>query len=349
MTVPQFQEPEPDSPARAELLEDNLMEDEQTPLLVPTGGGRPPFPEPDSLPDETVEQQELDPEPAFSGRPALEATAFVTEEEAEPEPEPEPEVLRVAQEMTSPDAYPTRQPASRSAVRSRPSVADDDLGNEPWQAPQSRAKKIVAVLVVAAGLGAGAAALMIGLGKKTTPSSMTLPQTRAKKVGNASVFHRRFGDAFRDRWEGRAIDRIGHRWGKGCGDAGRAGWQGHSGEEPAGYASGSERQGHTCPGRRGGRASCQGGSAVGGCHPGNQDAGGWRKQTRACAFRVAASDRACLARRCGSPARNQPAAGGKSLDQRRGARRHAVRGRGQVRQRARGASPRWLPHQPIHH
>ena len=187
-----FQAPPFVSPARAELLEDDLMEDEQTPILVPTGGGGRPLPEPEAYSEELEEPEEpaleeptvLPTEGTFSDRSALEATAFIAGEETESAQELAP--TRFAQEMESPEARPPRQPLTRSALKSRTSLAEDDVSDESWQPPRSRAKKIAVVLILAAGLGAGAAALMIGLGKKG-PAPVTQRQPHPKKAVPAAA------------------------------------------------------------------------------------------------------------------------------------------------------------------
>jgi hypothetical protein len=175
---------------RRELLEDELLEEEPTPLLVTTSGGaeEAQFESQPAEPREVFEPPEVLAETAPPGRPALEATAFLAEDDAEAAPEPEP--LRVAQTMPAPEPGPTRRPSTRNALKSRASEAAE--GEESWQPPPSRAKKIAIVLLIAAGLGAGAAALTIGLtGKKgaappVPPQPLVQKKTAAKAATQAS-------------------------------------------------------------------------------------------------------------------------------------------------------------------
>ena len=176
--------------ARRELLEDELMEEEPTPLLVTTSGGakEAQFESQPAEPPEVFEPPEVPAETASPGRSALEATAFLAVDDAGAAPEPEP--LRVAQTMPAPEPDPTRRPSTRNALKSRTSEAAE--GEASWQPPPSRAKKIATVLLIAAGLGAGAAALTIGLtGKKgaappLSPRPLVQKKTAAKAATPAS-------------------------------------------------------------------------------------------------------------------------------------------------------------------
>lgn len=176
--------------ARRELLEDELIEEEPTPLLVTTGGGAEPeeIENEPAEPPEPFEPPEGPAETAQQGRPALEAAAFIAEEDFARAPEPEP--LRVAQALAALEPGPSRQPKTRNALKSRASQAADSadaVDDEPWQPAPSRAKKIAVVLFVAAGLGAGAAALTIGLTGKKGAAPPAFTQLRSPKATAATA------------------------------------------------------------------------------------------------------------------------------------------------------------------
>jgi hypothetical protein len=179
------------SPPRQELLEEEVLEDEPTPLLVTGGGGElaAGWGGEGAEAGELQLAEPLEPMAAVSeSRPVLEATAFLTEEESAPAPEPEP--IRVSQALPAPEDGGGRRPRTQNALRSPGNWAEagaDALDGELLPPTRSRARKIAAVLFIAAGLGAGAAALMLNLtGKKGAPppgiGQPRLQQATAVKV-----------------------------------------------------------------------------------------------------------------------------------------------------------------------
>jgi len=175
------QAPAQPQPARGGLLEDDLVEEEHEPILLTHGGGQPAAAEAEGVLEEVAASSEIALDPAEEQRPVLEATAFAADEDFAPASEPA--APRVAQAMPTPKARESRQASARSAMKSRSGLADDEADAESWQAGPSRAKKIAAVLVVAAAIGAGAAALMLGpLGRHGTPPGPLLPKARPPKT-----------------------------------------------------------------------------------------------------------------------------------------------------------------------
>ena len=180
------------SPPRRELLEEDLLEEEPTPLLV-TGGGGGEAVEAATAVAEGVEFQSTESPPATdeavsARRPGLEATAFLADEGAEPAPEPE--TMRVAQTLPAPEDGRNRRPRTRSALRSRGNWAEDGadaVEGELTPAAPSRTKKIAAVLLIAAGLGGGAAALVLNLTGKKGAAPLGLAQPRLQKATVARV------------------------------------------------------------------------------------------------------------------------------------------------------------------
>ena len=170
-------------PARREMLEDELVEDETAPMLVS------PYGEPQGQVDDgeldTAESGEPGPEPAPFQSVSLEATAFMSDEEGGAPPEMEPD--RVAEAMPAP-APPTRRPSTRNALRTKADLAEGGTDEELWQPPRSRTKRIVAVVLAAAAVGAGAAVLMLGpLGGKKNAPPAPLAKARAPKVPTAAT------------------------------------------------------------------------------------------------------------------------------------------------------------------
>ena len=179
------------SPARTELLEEELLEDEPTPLLVQTSVDpqaeaeaygadtemmEPPAPE--------TEPQSPEAEPEQIQPSELEAMAFSAEAEAGFESEPAP--VRIPQAMSTAEPRPSRGARARSAMRPREDSVTDESGDESWRPAPSRAKQIAVVLLAAAGLGAGAAALTLGpFGNKRAAVPQALPGARTKKVAAA--------------------------------------------------------------------------------------------------------------------------------------------------------------------
>jgi hypothetical protein len=180
------------SPPRRELLEEELLEEEPTPLLVTGGGGGEVVgfgaEGAEEGEAESAEPLEVATAAASASRQGLEATAFLADEEAQSAPEPDP--IRVAQSLPAPGDGQDRRPRTRSALRSRGNWAEDGadaLDGVSLPAPSSRAKKVAAVLLIAAGLGAGAAALMLNLtGKKgTAPPGLAPPRLQKGAVTKA--------------------------------------------------------------------------------------------------------------------------------------------------------------------
>jgi hypothetical protein len=175
------QAPAQPQPARGGLLEDDLVEEEHEPILLTHGGGQPADAEADGVLEEVAASSEIALEPGEEQRPVLEATAFAANDDFAPAPEPPPP--RVAQAMPTPEARESLRSSSRSAMKSSSGPAADDAVAESWKVGPSRAKKIAAVLIVAAAIGAGAAVLMLGpLGRHGTPPGPMLPKARPQKA-----------------------------------------------------------------------------------------------------------------------------------------------------------------------
>jgi serine/threonine protein kinase len=195
-----IQAPAPEAPARSELLEEELLEDEPTPLLVSTNGGAAPAADPDYAAEaypteayptegyaaegyaaegyaagEAGEAQATEYEPEPIQPTALEATAFAADDGGEFTDEPAP--VRVPQAMSATAARGPSASRSRSALKSRKAAiteGEDELFQP--SSSNSRAKKVAIVLLAAAGLGAGAAALVLGpLGAKRHPAPVAMP------------------------------------------------------------------------------------------------------------------------------------------------------------------------------
>jgi hypothetical protein len=157
--------------AAAELLEDEQMENDQTPVFLPMG------PAGQSAGDGYGAPLAA---PSQPREPVLQATAFLTEDEpAEPRPE-----VRLAQAMSAPPEGEAPRPAApRTASRSQPALAAEEL-EEDWQPPPPRRKKLIIMVALAAVVGGGAAALVVGLFGKTPVPVQQKPV--AKKVTTAT-------------------------------------------------------------------------------------------------------------------------------------------------------------------
>lgn len=147
--------------AVAELLDNEQMENDQTPVFVPveTSGGSA--------------GQTYDEGPG----PVLQASAFFADDEPADEP------ARVAQSMPASEEDLPRPAGPRTASQSQSAFATETPDDDSWQPPPSRRKKLIVMVAVAAGLGGVAAALLVGLlGKKPAEPLPVLRKTVAKKV-----------------------------------------------------------------------------------------------------------------------------------------------------------------------
>ncbi len=173
-------------PAGREMLEDELLDEEPTPLLASSYGGEGQAP--DAYEQDALAEAEGEPE-APSSEP-LEATAFLADDEGDTGDVPEAPEGALAIPCEQPDLPPApvvRRAATRSALRSMSDLAEAGTDDELARAPRSRRKRIALVLAAAAVVGAGAAALTLGpLGKKSEPLPAP-PKARVAATGPAKA------------------------------------------------------------------------------------------------------------------------------------------------------------------